>query len=286
MRYEVLHAIRYAYSAPVELGPHTIRLLPRSDAAQKLISAGWDIRPTPTGFARVQDLLGNEVLEVWFSNPTPSLALRFRLQVETSRENPFDFLPRLPSVPRDPLVEASILAPFRTVQNLPSGIAEFCRQTRDQASEKGMAFLLKLSQRVKESFSLEVREDGAARAPAETWSLKRGACRDLTLFFMECCRHEGYAARFVSGYFEDDPQRERRDLHAWAEVYVEGGGWRGFDPTIGMAVADRHIVLAAGISPPQATPVEGAFYGDNVTALLSYEISLRRALGRSGSWPT
>ena len=276
MRYEVLHAIRYVYSAPVALGPHTIRLLPRSDAAQKLISAGWDIRPIPGGCARVQDLFGNEVLEVWFPNPTSSLALRFSLQEETVRENPFDFVPRIPPVPLDHLSNASVLAPFQTVQKLPPEVAEFCRETHDQAAGKGMDFLLGLSRRIKDSFALEVREEGAARSPAETWSLKRGACRDLTLFFMECCRHEGYAARFVSGYFEDDPQRARRDLHAWAEVYIEGGGWRGFDPTIGMAVADRHIVLAAGISPSQATPVEGAFYGDNATALLHYEVSLRR----------
>ena len=47
------------------------------------------------------------------------------------------------------------------------------------------------------------------------------------------------------------------DLHAWAEVYVPGGGWRGFDPTLGLAVGDRHIALAAAVDPKQAATVSG-----------------------------
>jgi len=56
---------------------------------------------------------------------------------------------------------------------------------------------------------------------------------------MEACRALGLAARFVSGYQEGDPNQEERD--AWAEVYLPGAGWRGYDPTNGIAVADRHV---------------------------------------------
>jgi transglutaminase-like putative cysteine protease len=278
MLYEVVHTIRYDYSAQVELGPHTLRLIPRSDAAQKLISAGWDIRPIPTGYSRILDDNGNDVLEVRFSEHTLSLALRFHLKVETQRRNPFDFVPRDPSLSGALSSGSAILAPFRQGDELSPALASFCREIRDEAQGKTMDFLVILCRRVKDSFALEVREEGAARSPEETWSLKRGTCRDLTLFFMACCRHEGLAARFVSGYYDDDPHRSRRDLHAWADVYVEGGGWRGFDPTIGMAVADRHIVLAAALSPSHATPVEGAFFGPHIKSRLRYEVSLHSQL--------
>jgi len=52
-------------------------------------------------------------------------------------------------------------------------------------------------------------------------------------------------ARFVSGYQEGDAQQESRNLHAWVEVYLSGAGWRGYDPTLGLVVSDRHIPLAA-----------------------------------------
>ncbi|MEO0770789.1 MAG: 4Fe-4S binding protein, partial [Cyanobacteria bacterium J06649_4] len=43
---------------------------------------------------------------------------------------------------------------------------------------------------------------------------------------------------------EDSAEDSNHDLHAWAEVYIPGGGWRGFDPTLGLAVGDRHIAIA------------------------------------------
>ena len=41
-----------------------------------------------------------------------------------------------------------------------------------------------------------------------------------------------------------------------AEVYLPGGGWRGYDPTYGLAVADRHIAVAASATPRLAGPAE------------------------------
>nr|WP_245817704.1 transglutaminase family protein [Hydrococcus rivularis] len=75
---------------------------------------------------------------------------------------------------------------------------------------------------------------------------------------MEVGRAIGLAARFVSGYQEGDLDKEERDLHAWVEVYLPGAGWRGYDPTHGLAVGDRHIALVASALPAYASPIVGA----------------------------
>jgi transglutaminase-like putative cysteine protease len=52
----------------------------------------------------------------------------------------------------------------------------------------------------------------------------------------------------------------------WPEVYLPGGGWRGYDPTHGLAVADAHVAVAACREPHGATPIEGSFRGDDVSS--------------------
>jgi len=63
-------------------------------------------------------------------------------------------------------------------------------------------------------------------------------------------------------------------LHAWAEVFLPGGGWRGYDPTLGLAVADRHVALASGATPLQAASVTGSFRGTGAETIMGYEISI------------
>jgi transglutaminase-like putative cysteine protease len=74
---------------------------------------------------------------------------------------------------------------------------------------------------------------------------------------MEACRAVGLATRFVSGYQEGDLSTDDWELHAWAEVYLPGGGWRGYDPTHGLVVSDRHIALVASANSLYTAPVVG-----------------------------
>jgi transglutaminase-like putative cysteine protease len=64
-------------------------------------------------------------------------------------------------------------------------------------------------------------------------------------------------------------------MHAWAEVYVPGGGWRGYDPTHGLAIADRHIAVAASAQPALAAPVSGTFRGTGVSSKIHTELTIR-----------
>ena len=77
---------------------------------------------------------------------------------------------------------------------------------------------------------------------------------------MAMCRVMGIAARFVSGYHYGDPEQEQY-LHAWVEVYLPGGGWRGFDPTQNCLVSGKHIPLGASAISAAVTPVYGTYRG-------------------------
>jgi transglutaminase-like putative cysteine protease len=71
----------------------------------------------------------------------------------------------------------------------------------------------------------------------------------------------GIAARFVSGYEYAAAERPDTYMHAWAEVYFPGAGWRGYDPSRGLAVTNTHVAVAAGFDHNLASPVAGLFCG-------------------------
>jgi len=272
------HVTRYEYGRSVFLEPHLIRLVPRGDAAQRLLSLDIAVDPLPAGRAPVADAAGNAVLSAWFSGETGHLAVTVRAVVETLRDNPFDYLieagnARLP-VPLAP-AEATLLAPYLAAKGgswaaTDAAARQAGRDGGATPQEFSMALLAWIYDRVK----TVVRHEPGILSPDEVLARGEGACRDLAAFFMAACRLVGIPARFVSGYHEGDPELGACDLHAWAEIFLPGGGWRGFDPSLGLAVADRHIAVAAAADPRDAAPIVGAFRGDGATPRLSHDIRL------------
>ena len=262
MLYNIIHQTIYTYNQPVWLKPHHIRLQPRSDSWQKVHSFSLSVTPKPEQISSLLDLDGNNLTKIWFTQATEKLILKIMTQVETFKENPFDYLlePWAVKLPLDyPHSLYKQLQPYlQPYNNIFDPIAiEIAQEINLAVHGNITAFLATLNQRLYENCNYITREKGEPLPPGVTWKQKQGSCRDLAVLFMEVCQVMGLGARFVSGYQEGDPDQENRDLHAWVEVYLPGGGWRGYDPTHGLAVSDRHIALCASAIPAYAAPIVG-----------------------------
>ena len=138
------------------------------------------------------------------------------------------------------------------------------------------AFLMQLADRIHHDFQHVGRFEGEPMAPEQTLSGRSGACRDTAMLFVAACRSQGLAARFVSGYsIHHPPEVTEHELHAWAEVYLPGAGWRGYDPSLGLAVADGHLVLATAPDHILAAPVTGTYRGTGVTSTMTYALTVK-----------
>jgi transglutaminase-like putative cysteine protease len=282
--YQISHNTTYTYDRPVTLSPHVIRLRPRSDITQTLHQFSLTVSPIPQRISESVDLDGNSITKAWFpETETTRLSIQTLSQVETHSTNPFNYLlePWAAELPMDyPTSLSHQLQPYLSGQfSQPiDPIATQLSQEIWQSTEGNtLAFLNDLNQRIYQTCQYAVREIGAPFPPGITWTKQAGSCRDVTVLFMEVCRAIGLAARFVSGYQEGDPDSNDRHLHAWAEVYLPGAGWRGYDPTHGLAVADGHIALVSSPFAQHTTPVAGTLKsGIGAQAKMSYQLLIQK----------
>ena len=237
--------------------------------------------PLFQGSSDFVDLDGNNLTKLWFSQPTEKLSIQTLAKVETSCTNPFAYLlePWASVLPLDyPSSLLRQLEPYLHSCTNDSTVLELAQDLAIATHNNLLDFLFELNQRIYRDCDYVVRDLGEPLPPGVTWRKRQGSCRDYTVLFMNVCRAAGIAARFVSGYQEGDAQQQSRDLHAWVEVYLPGAGWRGYDPTLGLVVSDRHIPLAASAIPKYAAAVDGAVTpvetGARVTSELQAQISL------------
>ncbi len=280
MLFKATHVTEYSYSRPVFIEPHVIRLCPRSDGVQRLRKFRITIDPAPAGLTECLDIEGNATTEAWFSHETVKFRIATEFLVETFRSNPFDFLLSEGSAETLPLEyssqDARLLDPYRDAFAQDSSVREFAKGIANGCGRKTLPFLDELNRRLYQEIDCVIRETGDPAAPELTLSQRRGSCRDLAVLFVAACRSQGIAARFVSGYQEGDPAQDIRYLHAWAEVYLPGAGWRGYDPTHGLAVGIGHIALAASYAPERAAPVSGNFRGTGALTRMVSRIEIRK----------
>lgn len=279
MRVRIVHSVRYDYTDAVYLEPHQFRMSPPSGIRQRVIEHTEQILPEPLGQSRSTDLECNEFTLAWFEGVHDSLEVSAETVVETISVNPFNFLITAPAcavVPCTyPAVYEKMSAPYRERVAASQEVTEFAWSVAEAAGLDSTAFLLRLAQTLANEFDHVIRETGPARSPAETLGTRFGACRDMSALYVDACRAMRLAARFVSGYVYN-PEDTETHLHAWAEVFIPGPGWRGYDPSAGLAETDSYVCCTRAASLDDAGPVRGTFRSSTADSTITATVAITR----------
>ena len=266
------HRTSYRYDRPVSLGAQTIRLRPAPHTRTPILAYALRIEPDGHFLNWQQDPQGNFLARVVFPDQVTRFEVTVDLLADMATINPFDFFLE-PEAERwpfayDPVLDAELL-PFRTM--LPAGplLRDLLRDVPREIRPT-VPMLMALNAQLRDRVEYVVRLEPGVWSADETLAQGRGSCRDSAWLLVQVARHLGLAARFVSGYLiqlrpdrdtqGDGPQgaaADFTDLHAWAEIYLPGAGWIGFDVTSGLLAGEGHIPLAASPEPASAAAISG-----------------------------
>ncbi len=266
-RYKIIHRTYYNYSASVILGEHHLLLRPREDHELRIESFLLKTTPEAKIFWH-RDVEDNSVAIANFNQPTQQLVIESEVIIQQYNDSPLDFLVadyavKYPFSYKDD--EVFLLSPYMVLpnqaaqENLKNWIYGVYQGTEVIQT---YTLLQRLTAHIYKTFTYKAREEQGVQTAIETLSLRSGSCRDFALLFMEAVKCLGLASRFVSGYLYVPLMPDQiGSTHAWAEVYLPGGGWKGFDPTTGEIVGADHIPVAVSRLAESVPPVSGLFSG-------------------------
>ena len=266
-RLRIKHLTDYRFAAPVSLLPHRLLLRPREGHEVRIESSRLDIFPAAL-IRWHRDAFDNSVAVASFLGTTDRLTIASEVGIEHYGEEPLDFFVADYAV-NYPFVynadERVDLSPFQSPVHPNDQAALRAWLDRlgiGQRTIETYVLLDRMSKAIAADFKYVIREDPGVQSPAQTLASGSASCRDHATLFMEACRFLGLASRFVSGYVHAPETEEgNANTHAWAEVYLPGPGWKGFDPSTGEVTGTRHIPVAVARHPETVSPVMGSFVG-------------------------
>jgi transglutaminase-like putative cysteine protease len=272
MRVSVRHETRYEYDEPVAGAVMRLRLVPPSNAGQSVLNWTVTVNEQPierwitSGFGDQEALWRapgrvSEVVIIAEGEVTTFNTAGVSKPIP-GEARPTLFLVPTPLTARSPALEAFALS-VRSDQGPLDSLHRLCTLVHDEVSYKAGV-------------------TSVATTAAEALELGMGVCQDQTHIFIAAARILGIPARYVTGYLRD-PERpdNEHDPHAWAEAWVEGIGWIGFDSTLGHCPVEGHVRLTIGLDAADAAPIRGVVsYGGE--ASLSNDVQIA-ALPLDGS---
>ena len=256
MLIEVHHRTTYRYDGPARYSIQSLRLQPPTFDAQRVVS--WAITaPGMDASFQFTDCFGNDVVLASISGAHDGIVIEARGVIETLD---------CTGVARGLPDKAPLRVFLRhTPKTMPSAaIADLARTAQKPTV---LATLHELMRAVSEAVVYEIGATHQHTTAADALTSGRGVCQDHAHVFITSARILGIPARYVNGYFLAGTLAPAGAHHAWAEAWVEGLGWVGFDPANRCCPTERYVRLACGLDAASAAPIRGTQRGGSNEAL-------------------
>jgi transglutaminase-like putative cysteine protease len=247
MRIQIEHLTHYRYAGSARYCVQSLRLTPASYDGHTVLD--WKISVEPGGHVTTsRDGFGNAINLATVATPHKEILIRATGTVEVENRN--GIVAGLPeAVPnRVYLRRTDLTAPNPSIRAL-------VHETGDLAP---IPKLHALMGNIRERVNYKTGTTTAATTAAAALASGVGVCQDHAHIFIAAAREAGIPARYVTGYLLLDTADPADAHHAWAEAWVDGLGWIGFDVANCICPTERYVRMASAPDARYAAPVRGS----------------------------
>lgn len=262
MRIAISHATTYHYDGALVHAVQALRLTPPDGAGQRVRS--WQIMaPGMDTAASYTDAFGNLVHIAASRGGSQSFQVMAQGVVDTSDTGGV----------AGHTGEAATPDVFCRVTPATAASEAITALARAVQSPDRLDTLHRLMAAVHESVAYVADATTPQTTAAAAFADRRGVCQDYAHIMIAAARALSVPARYVTGYLlmadtaaasaeaAADPTTASVAHHAWAEAWVEGLGWVGFDAANAQCPTEHYVRLAIGLDAAAAAPVRGVRQG-------------------------
>ena len=263
MRLSIVHETKYRYATPANYTIQYLRLSPQTTPQQKILDWHLDLpgpaRPFLDGF-------GNSAHVLVIDKPHQEIRIRARGEVEVD-DSPLVLPDTGPHRPE-------LYMRFTDLTAQDPALIRFAETFRRRTANNRAAAVEALMAGVREKVDYQAGVTEVTTPAAQAFARGAGVCQDHAHVFVSCCRQLNIPARYVSGYLAPknrvvgaDGKAQEMASHAWAEAWIDGVGWQGFDVANQVRAHGRHVRVAVGLDYLDACPVRGFHRGGSGESL-------------------
>ena len=261
-RMRIKHVTGFTYAGTAHASYNEARMTPVTVTGQTTLFSQVESHPAATSW-RYRDYWGTQVTVFDLQRPHQQLRVTATSLVETSERTPSG-----EGVGWDVLHSPSTVdeqAEFLATTALTAVDEELSAQATTVVGDADPAdAALALAGFVRDNVAYVPGSTGVRTSGQEAWAQRKGVCQDIAHLTLGLLRGVGIPARYVSGYLYPKAEGSVGDTiagqsHAWVEWWT--GDWTPFDPTNGVPVGPRHVIVARGRDYADVTPLKGVYHG-------------------------
>lgn len=256
MRLAIRHETLYRYTSPLAYTIQQLRLTPRVEAHQQMLSWHIDTAGQRHAFA---DAYGNLCHMLTITGNHDAVRIVVAGEVEVA------------ALDRGRLQERGTLSPL--VFTVTTRLTEASEAIRAFAAQNlrgsRSSDLLHLAAAICGAVMYQSGATAVTTTANDALLLGQGVCQDHAHLFIACCHTRNIPTRYVSGYI-DSGSTGHAESHAWVDVWVEEkdfAGWLSIDVTHAGFASDAHCRLAVARDYDSAAPISGVRRGGGMESM-------------------